>query len=321
MTFHRRRFITGLCAGVFAPRIALAQTASIPKVGVFQTGNPAFDQAFVEGMAEQGLVDGRNVQFIHMRGSVEQLPALAEELVRANVNVIFAPTPPMVQAVRKATVTIPTVVAVVGDPVATGLAASLAHPGGHVTGLTALGSSLGAKRLEILKEITPHMRRVAIIINPDLPDKAVEWKNMAEPAQKLKVSLLPVEARTAGDLDGAFASVQRQRADAFIGLPEPMLFANRGRVIEFAARARLATIFAWTEAVDDGGLIAYGANIAYLYRRAATHVAKILRGAKPADLPIEQPLRFDFAVNLKTARALGIKMPQSILVRATKVIE
>jgi putative ABC transport system substrate-binding protein len=299
------------------------QPKPLPKIGVLRGAAPN-DQlypAFLNALRDLGYIDGKTVQIEYRQGDGERLGALAEELVRINVNVIFAPTPPQAQAARKITTTIPIVTAALGDPVRTGLAASLAHPGGNVTGLTALGSNLSGKRLELLKEIVPRLSRVAVLWNPAVPDKVVEWKEMEPIAKALKLELLSVEVRTPADFDGAFENIRRLHPQALIALGEPLLSTQRGRVIAFTNKSRVPAMFNWREAVEEGALIAYGPDISDLYRRAATYVDKILKGAKPGDLPIEEPARFDFVVNGRTAKMLGISLPNSILVRADKVIE
>jgi putative ABC transport system substrate-binding protein len=306
-----------------APGVALAQAKSMVRIGVLR-GAPPNDrqfQGFLLGLRELGYVEGKTIAFEYRQGDGEQLEALARDLIAQRLPVIFAPTPQHAQAMHRVSASVPIVVAVVGDPVRTGLAASLAHPGGNVTGLTALGSNLSGKRLELLKEVKPRLARVAVLWNPGVPDKVVEFKEMAGPARAMNLELLSVEVRSAADFERAFEHLRGLQADGLIALGEPLIFNQRAHVIEFARQARLATIFNWREAVEDGALIGYGPDIADLYRRAALYVDKILRGAKPGDLPIEEPSRFDFVVNLKTARALGLNIPQSLLVRADKVID
>jgi putative ABC transport system substrate-binding protein len=310
---------------MLAPLVAAEaqQSKPLPKIGVLRAYAPN-DQlypAFVNALRELGYVDGKTAQIEYRQGDGERLAELAQELIRINVGVIFAPNPPQAQAIRKISMTIPIVTAALGDPIKTGLATSLAHPGGNVTGLTALGSNLSGKRLELLKELVPRLTRVAVLWNPAVPDKQVEWKEMEPIAKALKLELLSVEVRTPTDFDGAFENIKRLRPQALIALGEPLLSTQRGRVIEFTNKAHVPAMFNWREAVEEGALIAYGPDISDLYRRAATYVDKILKGAKPGDLPIEEPARFDFYVNGKTAKMLGITIPNTILVRADKVIE
>jgi putative tryptophan/tyrosine transport system substrate-binding protein len=321
---NRRDTVFALLALGAMPRVAESQQSkAVPRIGVLRSPPPTdhMFQALLTGLRELGYVEGKTVLIEYRQGDDERLPELAQDLVRSKIDLIFAPNPAAAQAARKATETIPIVVAAVGDVVRTGLAASLAHPGGNVTGLTALGSDLSGKRLELLKEIVPGLTRVAVLWNPNVPDKLVEWKQMEPPARVLKLELLSIEVRTPADFDLAFESVRRLRPEALIALGEPLVFSQRGRVIQFAAEARLPAIFNWREAVEEGALIAYGPDIADLYRRSASYIDKILKGAKPGDLPIEEPIRFDFVVNRKTANALGVTLPQSILLRADRVIE
>ncbi|MEK6244843.1 MAG: ABC transporter substrate-binding protein [Pseudomonadota bacterium] len=321
---NRRDAVFALLALGAGPRVAEAQQSkAVPRIGVLRTP-PRTDhlfQALLTGLRELGYVEGKTVLIEYRQGGDERLPELAQELVRSKVDLIFAPNPAAAQAARKATATIPIVVAAIGDAVRTGLAASLARPGGNVTGLAALGSNLSGKRLELLKEIVPRLSRVAVLWNPNIPDKVVEWKEMEQPARALKLELLSIEVRAPADFDQAFESARRLRPEALIALGEPLVFTQRGRVIQFAAQARLPAIFNWREAAEEGALIAYGPDISDLYRRSATYIDKILKGAKPGDLPIEEPARFDFVVNRKTANALGVTLPQSILLRADRVIE
>ncbi len=321
----RRAFIGTLTGGLLAaPLAAGAQQASrIPRIGVLRSGPPsdAGYQGFALGLKELGYVEGKNVVIEYRGGELTQLPVLATELVGLKVDVIFAPTPPAAMAARQATATIPIVFAVVGDPVRTGLVASLARPDGNVTGLTALGSDLGGKRLDLLKELSASLRRVAVLWNPSVPDKVIEWEQMQAPAHALGLQLESIEARTPGDVDGALKSVARARPEGVIILGEPLMYANRTRVAEFANANRIPAIFNWREAATAGGLISYGPNIADNNRRAATYVDKILKGAKPADLPVEQPTKFELVINLKTAKALGLTIPPSLLLRADEVIE
>ena len=320
----RRRFAISGAVLLAAPDIAHSQ----PRKSTFAIGvlraPPASDRLFLSfrlGLSELGYVEGKKVQIEYRQGDGDKLEALAHDLVAQRVDVIFAPTPQHAQAARKATGSIPIIVAAVGDPVRTGLAASLARPGGNVTGLTALGSNLSGKRLELLKEIAPRLSRVAVLWNPTVPDKVVEWKEMEAPARAMKLELLSIEVRSAAEFERAFERMAVLKPEGLIALGEPLVFGQRGRIIEFAAKARLPTIFNWREAAEEGALIAYGPDIADLYRRAALYVDKILRGAKPGELPIEEPVRFDFLVNLKTAKSLGLTIPPSLLVRADRVIE
>jgi putative ABC transport system substrate-binding protein len=320
-----RAVVLGIVLGLaFAPLTANAQRpGTLPKIGVIRVPAPgdAQYQAFVQGLAALGYVEGKTIAIEYRWGEPRQFPEHARELVRLNVDLIFAPNPQGIQAAKQATSTIPIVFAVGGDPVRTGVAASLARPGGNATGLTALGSDLGGKRLEILKEIVPGLARVAVLWNPAVPDKVVELAEMEAPARKLGLQLQPAEVRGPEEFERAFTTIVSGRPQALITLGEPLMIVHRPLILGFVEKHRLPSIFNWREFVEAGALISYGPSIPDLYRRAATYVDKILKGAKPGELPIEEPRRFDLVVNLRTARALGLTIPSSVLVRADHIIE
>lgn len=219
------------------------------------------------------------------------------------------------------TTTIPIVFAVGGDPVRSGVAASLARPGGNITGLTALGSDLAGKRLQLLTEVVPRLTRVAVLWNPSVPDKVVEWQQMDAPARKMGLQLHSVEVRGPEDFAKAFAVIKNGRPQAMITLGEPLTFSQRTLILDFVSKHQIPAIFNWREFVEAGALIAYGPSISDLYRRAATYVHRILQGAKPGDLPIQEPTQFELVVNVRTAKALGLTIPPSLLLRADYVIE
>ena len=299
------------------------RTSAVPKIGVMRTP-PSSDvpyRAFLQGLAELGYVEGKTILIEYRWGDPRQFPEFARELVRLNVDLIFAPNPQGIQAARQATTTIPIVFAVGGDPVRTGVAASLARPGGNVTGLTALGSDLGGKRLELLKELVPGLSRVAVLWNPAVPDKVVELSEMEGPARKLGLQLQSAEARGPEDFEKAFTRIVNGRAQAMIVLGEPLMYGHRPLLLDFVTKNRLPAIFNWRDFVEAGALIGYGPSIPDLYRRAATYVHKILKGAKPGDLPIDEARQFELIVNLRTAKALGLAIPPSVLARADQVIE
>jgi len=280
-------------------------------------------EVFRQGLRELGYVEGRSIT-IEARwadGKYDRLPGLATELVRLRVDVIVAVAARAIRAAKEATRTIPIVMAVVVDPVATGLVASLARPEGNITGLSTTAPALVAKQLEMLKEVSPKASRVAALTNPANPGNAPQLRAAEVAAQRLGMQLQPVEARNPTELDSAFAAMTGQSVDAVIVLTDVIFNEHRGRIAELAAKGRLPAVYGLPEHVEAGGLMAYCASRAELFRRAATYVDKILKGAKPADLPIEQPTRFELIVNLRTARALGITIPASILVRADRVIE
>jgi ABC-type uncharacterized transport system substrate-binding protein len=254
-------------------------------------------------------------------GYQERSAALAAELVRLKPDVILTAGTPGSLAAKQATQSIPIVAAIVGDPVASGLVSSLAKPGGNVTGLATLAEELERKRLEIFKEVVPKLSRVAVLLNPANPFTTIAWKGAQSAAEALGVTLLPVEARGPNDLDHALATIETARPDGLILIPDRFLFLYRVPIVEFMTTNRLPGIFPWGEIVREGGLMAYGPDLSDMYRRAAVYVDKILKGAKPADLPVEQPMKFEFVINLKTVQALGITMPPTVLFQADEVIQ
>jgi ABC-type uncharacterized transport system substrate-binding protein len=271
-------------------------------------------------------VEGQNlvIEYRAADGRLEQFPGLATELARLPVDLIVAPNTAAARAAQHATTTIPIVAIVMGDPVGDGLVASLARPGGHITGTTFLGPGLVPKRLELLKAALPRVARVAALWHPDAYAERTIRAMLQETeaaARTLGVHLHLVEVRGPDELDRAFATMTRERAEAFIVLPSPMLYTARRHIVDLAARHRLPAMYQAREFVELGGLIAYGASIPELWRRAATYVDKILKGAKPADLPVEQPTTFELVINLKTAKALGLTIPPTLLFQADKVIQ
>jgi len=328
--WDRRRFLLTSLVGVCAvPIIAEAQqVSSIAKVGVltpFTTAAGAHAiEAFRKGMRELGHVEGKTfvIEGRSTEARSERLPDLARELVRLKVDVIVASNDLAVAAAKRATWTIPIVMTFSTDPVETGIVASLARPGGNVTGLTNAGPELGGKRLDLLMEVIPKVSRVAFIWNPDIRGALFDYKQTEVAARSLRLALLSVEVTRAEDLDRAFTVITEQRTQALIVQgPNPVLFSNPGQIVGFAQQNRLPSMYAAQEYVNSGGLMSYGASVPELYRRAATFVDKILKGAKPADLPVEQPTKFELVINLKTAKALGLTIPPSLLARADQIIE
>jgi putative ABC transport system substrate-binding protein len=269
---------------------------------------------------ELGYVEGQNIliEGRYYGDRSERLPALAAELVRLKVDVIVAGAPPAPEAAQRATATIPIVMANHPDPVGSGLVASLARPGGNVTGLSSLTPELVGKRLQLLKEAVPGISRVAVLSNPTIPTVRLDLRAAEVAARSLKVQLQVLEARAPSDF--ASAAMTKDRAGALIVLGGPMFFGHRTRIVELAAQSRLPAMYGQKEYAEAGGLMAYGVNTRESFGRAATYVDKIPKGAKPGDLPIEQPTKFDFVVNLKTAKALGLTIPPSLLLRADEVI-
>ena len=289
-----------------------------------RSGNQALLTWFQQGMRELGYVEGRNLvlEARFADGKLERLPMLAQELVRLNPDVMFVSTTPGSLAAKAATATIPIVFVAVADPVGAGLIPNLARPGGNLTGITHIVAELTGKRLELLKEIVPSASRVAVLVNPDDPNATVQIQNAETAARSLGIQLQPVlTVRGAGDLEGAFEAISRSGATAALRMVDPTGGPLRARTVELAARHRLPVMFAFREDVEVGGLVAYGANLPAQYRQAATFVHKILRGARPGDLPIERPTKFELVLNLKTAKKLGLTIAPSLLLRADQVIE
>jgi putative ABC transport system substrate-binding protein len=327
-----RRTLLGVLALALlaAPLAAEAQTsAKVYRIGLLGGSPPTSPEAsplwgaFFQGLRDLGYVEGHNID-IEGRwygDRVERLPALADELVHLPVDVIVAGTAPSPESAKRATSTIPIVMALHPDPVASGLVASLARPGGNVTGLSAVGPELSRKQLQLLKEAVPSLSRVAVLSNPTIPSHALSVREIEVAAGALKVRLQVLEARAPGDFVGVFSAATKERAGALMILGGSIFFAHKARLAELAAQSRLPTMVGPREFAQAGGLIAYGADLRDSWRRAAGFVAKILRGAKPADLPVEQPTKFELVVNLRTAKALGLTIPQSVLLRADEVIQ
>jgi putative ABC transport system substrate-binding protein len=330
--FHATMFIAVLIALLAAAVLVVPlageaqQAATLPRIGFLFPASlsdpriPPFPQAFRQGLHELGYVEGQNIaiEFRWAEGQYDRLPGLAAELVRLKVNVIVAAGAPAIQAAKQATETIPIILMNVGDPVASGIVASLARPGGNITGLSLMSPELVGKQLELLKEVVPKVSRVALLGNPANPMTALLVRHAQDAAMALGVRLQPLEARDPSEIDKAFAAITTERAGAVIVLADTVLLDHRARIADHAIRRRLPTVSQFAEA---GGLLTYGPNLSDQYRRAATYVDKILKGAKPGDLPVEQPTMFELVINLKTARALGLTIPQALLLRADRVIQ
>ncbi len=290
------------------------------------TGNPESVEGFRRGLHDLGYVEGQNIriEFRWAEGDFGRLPALAADLVRLKVDLIVASTTRAIQAAKEATQTIPIVMTNSRDPIGTGVVARLARPGGNITGVSMMTPDVSGKRLQLLKEAVPKASRVAVLWNPAYLDKDLEetqWQENRAAARALGLSLQSQPVRTTGDLDRAFASMARERANALVVLTDPLTLTHRDLIVTGAAKHRLPAMYEVRQYVDAGGLMAYGASLFELNRRAAIFVDKILKGAKPADLPVEQPTRFELVINMKTAKALGISFPQTILIRADHLIE
>ena len=279
--------------------------------------------AFLQGLRDLGYVEGRNitVDYLSADGQLDRFPALAGECLRLKADIILTPTTPGTLAAKQATNTIPIVMGATGDPVGTGLVASLARPGGNVTGPTEMASGLSAKRLELLKEAVPGISRVGVLSNLGDAVATPQVKELEDAARILAVQLSIRDVRTAEDLPAAVARAARDGAQGLLTTVETIFVTNRTRVVELAARRRLPAMYPHRVFADAGGLMSYGPNIASLYRKVATYVDKILKGAKPADLPVEQPTKFELVLNMKTAKALGLTIPPSVLIRADQVIQ
>jgi putative ABC transport system substrate-binding protein len=313
--------------GAAWPLAALAQQPGrIPRVGYLFSFIPSEGQhlwdACRQGLRDLGYVEGRSIVLEPRwaEGKHERLPALVAELVRLDVDVIVAAATPATRAAKAATATIPIVIVAVGEPVRAGLVACLPRPGGNVTGLGLLTPDLSGKRLELLLEITRKLSRVAILMNPDNPVSAIFLEETQAAAHKLGIELQRVDARQPEDIERGFEAMTH-RADALIVFDDPMLWSHRPRIVALAAARRLPAMYGFTDFVKDGGLMSYGPNRPDQYRRTALFVDKILKGARPADLPVEQPTKFDFAINLRTAKAVGLEVPPMLLARADEVIE
>jgi putative ABC transport system substrate-binding protein len=277
-------------------------------------------EAFQQGLRELGYSEGQHLILEYREASPDRLAEHAAELVRLPVDVLVTWTTPAIQVAQQATTTIPIVMAASGDPIRTGFVASLARPGGNITGLTILSAELSAKRLELLTQLVPGLARVAVLWNPANPAMVLEWHEAQEAARRLDVQVQSLEIRGPDDFAGAFAAATQEHAQALYLTADALFSIHAPQVLDSAARIRLPTSFHRREFVEAGGLMTYGVNLPDLFRRAATYVDKILKGAKPADLPVEQPTTFEFVINLKTAHALGLTIPPTLLFQATEVI-
>ncbi len=283
-----------------------------------------FVEAFRQGLRELGYVEGHNFALLirSPEQGPQQLPDRAAELVRLKVDVILTASPQAIQAAQQATRTIPIVMAGHGDPVQAGVVASLARPGGNITGLSSTaGLEIYGKRLELLKEVVPKVSRIAFLFDPAVPGNALRVRETEVPAQALGVQIRGLEVRSPNDLESAFQAAIRARAAALLTVDGPLFNTHRARIVDLAAKNRLPAIYGFTDFADAGGLMVYGVSLTDLWRRAAVYVDKILKGTKPADLPVEQPMKFEFIVNLTAAKQIGLTIPPNVLVRADKVIK
>jgi putative ABC transport system substrate-binding protein len=310
-----------------APAAEAQQANKIPRIGLLAAVSPAAlagrNEAFRRGLHDLGYVEGKNI-FIESRYAeekLERLPALATELRNLNVMVIVTAGAPATRAASKAANEIPIVMAQDNDPIGNGFVASLSRPGGNITGLSTLSAELNGKRLELLQEIVPKLGRVAILGNSTVPGNAQAIKEIKIAASALGIEILSFDIRHSSDIESAFRNAETARANAAIVPNNPIFSAQRSRVADLAVKSRLAAIYERLEYVEDGGLLSYGVSSADLFRRAATYADKILKGAKPADLPVEQPKKFEFIINLKAAKQIGLTIPPNVLARADRVIK
>ena len=322
-------FVVTLALGLLtSPLGAEAQQAGkVYRVGFLGNSTAALEANLVgpfrEGLRELGYVEGRNIliEYRWAEGRYERFPALIAELIAMKVDVIVTAGTPASLAVRKATTSIPLVMAAVGDPIGVGLVASLTRPGGNATGLSAIAPELEGKRLELLREVVPKLSHIAVLWNPDNPFHAGSLKEARAAAQVLGIKVQLLGVRVSEEFPAAFAAILRERPGALLVLADRLFLHNRARIVDFEAKHRLPGVYAYRELVEAGGLMSFGPSYAGMHRRAAYYVDKILKGAKPADLPVEQPTRFELLINLKTAKALGLTIPQSLLLRADEVIQ
>jgi ABC-type uncharacterized transport system substrate-binding protein len=324
----RRRIISVVLATVLLATIFSAeaqQPAKISKIGwlAIRPASAGGQEVIRRMLREIGYVEGKNIAFEDRfaDNKLERLPALADELVRLKVDVLLTPSTPAALAAKNATRTIPIVFLNVADPVASGLVDSLARPGGNITGFTTIEAVLAGKRLELLKETVPKLSHVAVLWDPQNPGSTQEWKESRLPARELGLQLHSMEVRGANDFESAFKEAVKARSGALTVTASTLLSVHRKKIADLAIRNRLPTMYATPAYVEAGGLMAYGPNEGDLYRRAATYVDKILKGAKPADLPVEQPTKFELIINLRTAKILGLTIPPLVLMRAQKVIK
>ena len=326
---HERVTICAIAAGIVLTLplpAAPQQTGKLVRIGCLSAASEAaaghFFDAFCQRLRELRYVEGRDVvlEYRWANGRYERLPALAAELVREPVDLIFATSAPAATAARDATTTVPIVMRITGDPVETGLATSMARPGGNITGVADFVSPIG-KHIEFLKQVAPRLKRVAVLQNPAGNQTEVQLRQSREVARALGLELYAVGARTPQELDAAFASIVADRSGALAVLADGLFTIHRARIAEFALKARLPAIYARREFAEAGGLMSYGSSLSEQYRLVANLVDKILRGAKPADLPVEQPGRFELVLNVKTPHALGLTIPPSLLLRADRVLD
>jgi len=325
----RRRFLLTSLAGAFAgPLAARAQQKAMPVIGVLHTGSPGPSSAplmavFRQGLSEAGYVEGQNlvIEFRWAEGQYDRLPALAADLVGRKVDLIMANSPPSALAAKSATSTIPIVFRSGADPVGDGLVASLARPGGNLTGVSFIADELTAKRLELLSELVPRVGVIALLMNPNNATAERVIRDVQEAARTKGLRLHVLKVSSESEIDTAFASLVQLHASALVVGADPFLSSRREQLVALASRHAVPSIYAWREFAASGGLISYGASLTSAFRLLGTDAGKVLKGAKPADLPVQQPLKFELVINQKTAKALGLTIPPTLLARADEVIE
>ena len=322
----RRTFLTGTGAVLLAAPFA-AEAGKVYRIGFLGNSTVALETNLVgpfrEGLRELGYVEGQNIviEYRWAEGKYERFPALIAELLAQRVEVIVTAGTPASLAVKKATTSVPLVMVAVGDPVATGLVASLARPGGNITGLTSTSEELDGKRLELLRQVIPRLSHVAVFWNPENPTLLTSLKEMRTAGQTLRMKVQILEVRTPGELEETFKAIVRERPGALLVMADRLFLHNRQRIMDFAAKQRLPVVPGHPEMVEAGGLMSFGPSYPGMHRRAAYFVDRILKGGKPADLPVERPTKFELVINLKTAKALGLTIPPSLLGRADEVIQ
>jgi putative tryptophan/tyrosine transport system substrate-binding protein len=325
----RREFIL-LLGGAAAARplaVRAQQSGKIPRVGFMGNSTAALEanliRPFRDGLRELGYQEGRDIviDYRWAEGKYERFPTLVAELLGVPADVIVTAGTPATLAVKKATSRVPLVMIAVGDPVGTGIVPSLARPGGNITGLSSIAPDLEGKRLELLREVSPKLSHVAFFLNPLNPFHKVSAQQAFAAAQTLGIKLQPLEVRTSAELESAFAAIVREKPDALLILADRVFLHNRKRMMDFATEQRLPSVNAYREVVEAGGLMSYGPSYEDMHRRAADYVDKILKGARPGDLPVEQPTKFTLIINIKAAKSLGLEVPPMLLARADEVIE
>ena len=324
---RRNVYSLTLCAMLFAlcSFASAQQPTKIPRIGyVIGSGPGPLVEAFRQGLRDFGYIEGKNilVEYRYAEGNRDRIPGLVAELVQLKVDILVSPTGTAILAAKQATKTIPIIMVILLDPVATGLVDSLARPGGNITGISTLVRELGGKRLELLKEVVPGMSRVGVLQNTEGPFAGIAFKEYESAAPVLKIQLQSLEVRGPNpDLEGAFRAAVKGRANALITIRSPVLTRYSKRIADLAIKNRLPSMYEGSEWVEAGGLVSYAASEAENYRRVAYYVDRILKGAKPADLPVEQPTKFEFVINLKTAKQIGLTIPPEVLARANRLIK